>query len=257
MVIECCAHTSARLAWLRKDGGMNRKSYSHILDHVARDGLHENTDLAPRIMAQIQKGKSTTMQPRTSEARRGAAVRMKVFVTAFLILLVLAILLASVPSVRAAIQRWVGYVPGIGLISEGQIRVLAEPVSVERDGITLRVEQVLVDSNQTAVVYSVEGLTADMLDSNPIGDTPGCYKDAVLRFGEDGYSSTNLVGTSWMTGYEHKTTYPAIPSTVDEVTLVMPCVRSALPGKAPENWELSFHLIPAPPDMTAFPVIEI
>ena len=77
-----------------------------------------NTDLAPRILARIQKGKSRTMQP-----------RMKVFAMAVLILLVLVIGLVSVPSVRAAIQRWIGYVPGIGLVSEGQIRVLAEPVS--------------------------------------------------------------------------------------------------------------------------------
>lgn len=30
-----------------------------------------------------------------------------------------------------------------------------------------------------------------------------------------------------------------------------------MPGKAPENWELSFRLVPAPPELTALPVIEI
>jgi len=225
---------------------MNRKTYSQILDHVARDGLAANTDLAPRILARIQKGKSATMQP-----------RMKMFVTAVLILLVLMIVLANVPAVRAAIQRWIGYVPGIGLVSEGQIRVLAEPVSVTREGITLRVEQVLVDSNQTTVLYSVEGFTMEMLAVNPQVNGPGCYKDAILRLPEGELSSTNQAGTSWMTGYQHRTSYAVIPLNVNEVTLVLPCVRSALPGKAPENWELSFRLIPAPPDMAAFPVIEI
>jgi hypothetical protein len=80
---------------------MMKKSYSQILDHVARDGLTANTDLAPRILARIQKGKSATMEP-----------RRKVFATVFLILLVLVIGLVSVPSVRAAIQRWIGYAPG-------------------------------------------------------------------------------------------------------------------------------------------------
>ena len=60
-----------------------------------------------------------------------------------------------------------------------------------------------------------------------------------------------------MTGYQHRASYPVVPSKVKQVTFVLPCIRSALPGKAPENWELSFHLIPAPSDMTAFPVIEI
>jgi hypothetical protein len=167
------------------------------------------------------------------------------------------IVLMNVPSVRAAIQHWFGYVPGIGLVSEGQIRVLVEPVSVTREGITLKIEEVLVDSTQTTVVYSVEGLALDMLDTDPLANVPGCYQDAILRLPEEEFTSTNLAGTSWITGYQHKATYPAIPFTINDVTLVMPCVRSVLPGKAPENWELPFNLIPAPPDMTAFPVIEI
>lgn len=182
---------------------------------------------------------------------------MKKFVTAVLILIVLMIVLANVPAVRAAIQRWISYVPGIGLISEGQIRMLAEPVSITRDDITLKVEQVLVDSTQTTVVYSVEGLNMDMLDANPRVNSPGCYKDAVLRLPEEELSITNQSGKSWITGYQHRASYPLIPSTINEVTFELPCIRSVLPGKAPENWELVFRLITAPPDMTAFPVIEI
>ena len=225
---------------------MNKRSYSQVLNRVARDHMNANIDLTPRILARIQKGKRKTMQP-----------RMKVFAAVFLILLVLVIGLVSVPSVRAAIQRWISYVPGIGLVSEGQIRVLAEPVSVTRDGITLTLEQVLADSSQTTLVYSVDGLSEDMLDANPLLNTPGCYKDAVLRLPDGELSQTHQIGTSWMSGYEHKTVYPAIASTVNELTFIMPCIRSAIPGKAPENWELSFRLIPAPPDMTTFPVIEI
>ncbi len=225
---------------------MNRKSYSQILDHAARDQMTANTDLAPRILARIQKGKSANMNP-----------RLKVFAVVMVVLLVIGVVLMNVPAVRAAIQRWIGYVPGIGLVSEGQIRVLAEPVSTTRDGITLTIEEVLTDSSQTTIVYSVEGLNIDMLDANPLVNTSGCYKDPVLSLPQGQLSQTQQTGTSWMSGYEHKTVYPAIPSTVNEVTFLLPCIRSALPGKTPESWELSFRLIPAPPDMTAFPVIEI
>jgi hypothetical protein len=225
---------------------MKRKSYSQVLDHVARDQMIANTDLAPRILAQIQKGKNAKMNP-----------RMKVFAVVVVALLVIGVVLMNVAAVRAAIQSWFGYVPGIGLVSEGQIRVLAEPVSVTRDGITLKIEHVLVDSTQTTVVYSVDGLAMEMLDNQPNLNSPGCYTDATLHLPEDELLSTDLIGTSWITGYQHKTIYPAIPSAVNEVTFIMPCIRSAIPGKAPENWELSFRLIPAPPDMTAFPVIEI
>jgi len=225
---------------------VNKKPYSQILDHVARDQVAANTDLAPRILARIQKGKSAKMNP-----------RMKVFAAVVVALLVIGVVLMNVPAVRTAIQSWFGYVPDIGLVSEGQIRVLAEPVSVTRDGITLKIEHVLVDATRTTVVYSVEGLAMDMLDNQPNWNSPGCYTDATLRLPEDVLSSTDQIGTSWITGYQHKTIYPAIPTTVNEVTFIMPCIRSAIPGKAPENWELSFRLIPVPPDMTAFPVIEI
>ena len=225
---------------------MNKKSYSQILDLVARDQMAANPDLAPRILARIQKGKSAKMNP-----------RMKVLTAVVVALLVIGVVLMNVPAVRAAIQSWFGYVPGIGLVSEGQIRVLAEPVSVTRDGVTLKIEHVLVDSNQTTVVYSVENLAMEMLDNQPNWNSPGCYTDATLRLPENELSPSDQIGTSWMTGYQHKTIYPAIPPTVNEVTFVMPCIRSAIPGKAPENWELSFRLIPAPSDMAAFPVIEI
>ena len=223
---------------------MNTKKYSHILDRVARDNLHANTDLAPRIMARIQKGKSKTMQP-----------RMKVFVIALLVLLVLATVFVNVPSVKAAIQRWIGYIPGVGLVSEGQIRVLAEPVSVTRGGVTLTVEEVWASSDRTLVQVSVEGWPWRKL----VNESPenGCLDTAILRLPDRELTPTQPQSSlGWDTGYELKSLYPAIPSTVDKVTFVMPCLILAKPGEAPEDWELSLRLVPAPSD-AVFPVIEI
>lgn len=223
---------------------MNRKSYSQILDQVARDRLDANTNLTPRILAQIQKGKGATMQP-----------RMKVFATAFVVLLVFMIVLVSVPSVRAAIQRWIGYVPGMGLVNEGQIRMLEEPVSVTRDGITLTVKEMWVASDQTVIQYAVEGWTREVPHTELLDGT--CNEDPILSLPDRELTLAKPQATlGWDTGYEFKSIYPAIPAAVNDVTFVMPCVVLALPGEAPENWELSLHLIPAPPN-TVFPVIEI
>jgi hypothetical protein len=230
---------------------MNKKSDSQILDLVARDQMAENTDLAPRILARIQKGKSTTMQPRTNEVVRSR----KVIATAFLILLVIVIALVSVPSVRAAIQRWIGYAPGMGLVSEGQIRVLAKPVSVTRDGITLTVEEVWAASDRTLIKYSVTGWPWGSLAANAPAD--GCLDPAFLRLPDRELSITQPQSSSgWTTGYQLKSLYPAIPTTEKEVTFVMPCLILATPGKAPESWELALRLVPAPPG-AVFPVIEI
>jgi hypothetical protein len=230
---------------------MKQKSYSQILDIVARDHLAANTDLAPRILARIQKGKSANMKPRTSEA----VLRMKVFATVFLILLVIVIGLVSVPSVRAAIQRWVGYAPGMGLVNEEQVRVLAEPVSITRDGVTLTVEEVWAASDRTLIQVSIEGWPwRKLVDGSPEN---GCLDPAILRLPDRELMHTQpQSAVGWETGYELKSLYSAIPPTVDEVTFVMPCLILAKPGEAPENWELSLRLVPGPPD-TVFPVIEI
>ena len=98
---------------------MNPKTTSQVLDDLARESVPVDLDLTPHIMAQVQKRKGVTMQP-----------RIKVLVTIVLAVLVLAVGLANVPAVAAALQRWFGYIPGFGLVHDNQLRQLAEPVSV-------------------------------------------------------------------------------------------------------------------------------
>jgi hypothetical protein len=224
---------------------MNKQSYSQILDRVARDHMAEHIDLAPRILTSIEKGKLRTMQP-----------RRKIFVTIIVVLLVLMIVAISVPAVRAAIQRWVGYVPGVGLISEGQIRVLEKPASMTQDEITVKVEQVLIDSNQTTVLISIKGLKTDMIDDHP-GEDPRCYQSPVLRLPAAELPITGQTVSIDTSSYQLRVSYASLAPTINEATLVMPCIPAALPEKTPGNWEISFHLIPAPPQLTALPLIEI
>jgi hypothetical protein len=110
-------------------------------------------------------------------------------------------------------------------------------------------------SDRTLIQYSVEGWPWGSL----IMDAPvdGCLDPAVLRLPERELTITQPQASSgWATGYELKSLYPAIPPTVDEVTFAIPCLILASPGEAPENWELSLRLVPAPPE-AVFPVIEI
>jgi hypothetical protein len=226
---------------------MNRKTYSQILDDVARDQLPENTDLAPRIKTRIQKGKSVTMRP-----------RMKVLAAAILILLILVLVLVEVPGVAAAIQRWFGYIPGIGLVREGQIRQLAAPVVVKRDGISITVEQALLDSEKTVIIYKVENMPASALPADK-EDPSVCREPPSLRL-PDGRALTPDYGgggSNWGTSYEGRSSYPAVPRNADTAVLFFPCLETALADKVPANWEIPLRFIPAPPDLTAFPVIEI
>ena len=118
-----------------------------------------------------------------------------------------------------------------------------------------RSEEIWAASDRTLIQVSIEGWPWRKL----VSDSPenGCLDPAFLRLpnGELTHTQpTSAVG--WETGYELKSLYPAIPSTLDEATFVMPCLILAKPGEAPENWELSLRLVPAPAD-AVFPVIEI
>jgi hypothetical protein len=223
---------------------MNKKGYSQILDVVARDQVPQHLDLAPNIMARIQNRRGLHMQPRT-----------KLFSTTLLVVIVLVGLFYTVPGMAAALGRWFGYVPGVGLVREGQLRVLANPVSATREGVTVTVEQVVLDPERTALVYSVEGIAKTAFTTNPL---EFCPYSASLRLPDGQLLPASPDGMqSWQTGYQHRFNFQPVPAAVNDVKLVIACLFAVRPGSAPEGWEIPLHFVPAPPDMTAFPVIEI
>lgn len=214
---------------------MNKRDYSQILDDAARDHLVENTDLAPKILKRIQKGKSVTMHS-----------QRKVFAMTLLVLLALAFTTWQVPAVRAAIQRWFGYVPGAGLISSDQIRILENPVVLERDGINLTIKQVWASADKTVVQYTVEGWERGSADAD-------CDQTGFLRLEDRDLAVTEaptMIG--WEDGYEIVAVYDALPAEINALSLVVPCMNLT----TAHEWEAPLKLVAAPADMTVYPVIE-
>jgi hypothetical protein len=174
-----------------------------------------------------------------------------------LILAMTGMLIAGPQNVVSALQRLLGYVPGIGIVETGSIRVLAEPVVVVRDGISVTLEQVVADSSHTTVVFKAEGLSITAANSNGEGG-PFCSGTEAIRLpnGEEpAFGGGGAKG--WGSGYRSTLKYGAIPSGVNEAEFVIPCLMDMPPGKAPEDWRIPFRLVPAPPDMTVLPVEEI
>ncbi len=183
-----------------------------------------------------------------------------------ILLAFLALLLLT--GVAYAIGRLTGFIPGIGFVQKDSLRVLAEPVSQTRDGVTVSIEQVVVDPERTIIIYKTEGLTIAAANSN--GEGGGPFGSAhLLRLPDGttleestGYSGTpepllNKIHTEggWP-NYVQRLVYPPVPSKVNELTLVIPVLQNIPIGAAPENWEITFQLKPAPVDMTYAPVIE-
>lgn len=82
-----------------------------------------------------------------------------------LALLVLAVLISvifSSPKIVNALQRLFGYVPGLGVVDAStQFFMLEEPVSQTREGVTVTVEEALMNAGNISLTYKVEGLTPD------------------------------------------------------------------------------------------------
>ena len=115
--------------------------------------------LQDRLIAQA----AAPQQPRPVPRMRLA----RAWIFAGLLILALAGFAVGPANLVAAMQRLLGYIPGIGLVVDGEgLRFLAEPVSMTRDGITLTVAQVILDSEQTIVVYTADGIPPQAYPAN-------------------------------------------------------------------------------------------
>ena len=74
---------------------------------------------------------------------------------ALLFLIIASVLIIGPQRVLAQVLDWLGYVPGVGFVNqEDGLRVLETPVSQTRDGITVTIEEGLIDAEHTWLTYS-------------------------------------------------------------------------------------------------------
>ena len=212
--------------------------YHDILDAAARSRVPENLNLYPRITLKLEK--KTFMQ--TLRAR-----------PALMILLIL-LALGLLTGVAYAVGRSLGYIPGVGLVEQGAaIRVLAEPVSLTRNGITITITQVTLTTEKTVIVYRTEGIPAE---ARPKGESAAsCNPSAPSLQLPDG-TELKIIGGEGSQS-ESRMTMPPIPDGVYAVKFSLPCLADVAPGKAPENWEIPLRFMPASPDLTVIPVTEL
>ncbi|MEE8121713.1 MAG: hypothetical protein V3T55_09300, partial [Anaerolineales bacterium] len=228
---------------------MSEKRLHAILQGIANEGISpEKVDLWPRVTEGLNKRRPARRKPVSRVTTR---VAFPVFI--MFVLLTISLILVGPERALAALRGLLGYVPGIGLVDEaGGLRVLAEPVSLEQDGITLTVTDAVLTSEKTIVLYTLENVPWDALSHQE--DVPGCIEMPFLRL-PNGDTLASAEGG----GYPHliRGEYPPIPAGINEAIFVLPCIMNSLPGLAPENWELPLRFEPAPPDMAIVPVIEI
>jgi sugar lactone lactonase YvrE len=188
------------------------------------------------IMRRAQSKKSPTRSPK--RLRPAWSITL-----AILTLLTAVVLIVGPQRVYAAVVRLFGYIPGVGIVDESSpIRVLAEPVSVTRDGITITVSSATLTGNQTHIDYRIFGVPGSAYPRKE--SEAGCRPAEYLRLPDNSVLER-----------ENNSLAP-MPADVNQAVFVIPCIANTLPGSLPENWELPLRFVPAPADLTVMPVYE-
>ena len=239
---------------------MNKRPYHEVLSSAAAGSLSRNTNLWPSISARLER-KPLIMKLRTHPLA--------------VILLVLFILLV-LSGVVYALGRSLGYIPGFGVVDQNvPMRILAEPVSQTRDGITITIDEILLTSDKMFLTVTAENIPNNLM--LPMSDTTTvtCEGNWVyqlpdgsqLKFEREGgngseepFDNGDLTKLSYRGRGYAKLSVPININEITDITLHIPCVTSdILAGSLPENWEFHLKFIPAPEGMLeeiALPVIE-
>jgi len=225
---------------------IHKNDSARVLDEISQEAVAQDVNLLPGVLGKIQKGNETrTMNP-----------KIKLAFAVMAIAVLLTSLFFSLPGAASAMRKILGFIPGIGMVDQSvPLRVLSEPVVATRDGFTVTVESAVLDTEHTVLTYKVEG----PFESSPQAQSElddACFAGAELRL-SDGTVHTvpgRFPDTTWENGYRQQNTYPAIPADINQATLFLPCLHARLAGQGPENWELALDFVPAPPELTLYPV---
>ncbi|MBM3179395.1 MAG: hypothetical protein FJZ86_03475 [Chloroflexi bacterium] len=202
-------------------------------------------------IAAAQKNTETKMKQTT---RRGFLTPRLAWGLAIALLIATLAMLASSPTIVNALKRMFGFVPGIGVVEETSLRVLAAPLSAEKDGVALNIVQIAASSEKTIVVYEYPAIEIDYNTFQP----PATFKEdnpALLL--PDGtrldVRSRRRISSDIPKTVGYWLEFPPLPDNINNATLELTRLAGMEPGAAPEDWSIPFQVIPAPPG-TILPV---
>jgi hypothetical protein len=162
------------------------------------------------------------------------------YFAAGVLVLCLVIIAIGPQRVVAAIQGWIGYIPGLGFVlNPDTARVLDQPVTVTQDGVSVTVVDAVADEANTRILLKAEGIrdlwkldysgTADLsLPPAPRLSYSGGslvldhYSQIAL-----GYYSVSL-----------ELVFPPLPKGVDDPLLSFQRIIDIPKSIAPENWSI-------------------
>jgi hypothetical protein len=212
-------------------------------------------EFAARLETQLRQKMSQIQNAQNNAERKTFmhTLRARPFMAILIVLLVL----LPLSGVAYALNRTLGYIPGIGIVNQSApIRVLAEPVVAQRDGLTVTVSEVVADSDHTFVAYTVDGIIIPATAQLTCGTLPSLLlpdgSALSILAEDDGGPYGGQVGSTIK--LKQTVTYASLRGSVDTATLTFPCILPK--GTGPEIWQIPLTLSPAPKDY-ATPAFEV
>lgn len=228
-----------------------------LLEAAAGTRIPTNLNLYPRILSTLTPFPSPTERGARGEGNWSTLMQTLRAKPALMILFVI-LALALLSGVAYAIGRSLGYIPGVGIVEQGApLRVLAEPVSQTREGITLTVDQAYLTPERAVLSYTVTGIPQEARPKGEAGFSCNPSTPTLLLSDGARLEINGGEGSGWPDGYRDTFFYPPIPTTEQSVTFLLPCLQAVAPAAAPQDWELTLRFVPAPPDLTIAPVLQI
>ena len=144
--------------------------------------------------------------------------------------------------VFAAVQKLIGYIPGIGFVQSTEpILVLEEPVIVTQGDVTITVENAVSDGESTRINIDVDGIP------NPARFAEqGAATKSGLSFLLPNGERLALKGYSqfFRPAYKLRFDFEALPSGTQEAWLSFTSIPGIPRGAAPENWRIFLSFKP-------------
>lgn len=218
---------------------MKAQELTQTLEKIAVEGIPSDIDLWPALQARTQAGQYRVEARPQADAKR---LRLAFIPLAVLLAFVVVVLALGPQRVWADIQRLLGYVPGVGFANLEQTRILAAPVAVTRDGVTVRIEQAIAGPQGTQIVLRSDGLPPEYANQGTRGGGGDADIGVKLRLP----NGETLAPTEWSLRYGAATfMFPALPAGVNQVALEIARLPLAPANVAPENWSIAFAVQPA------------
>ncbi len=150
------------------------------------------------------------------------------------VLTMLVVLAVGPQNVLAAVQRLIGYIPGIGFVDNSQpVLQLAGPVIEQRGDVTIRVESAASDGQNTRINLRVEGLgnPAGRVEAKGQGD-----HHLALRLKDGKTLPLRGYQVNYQPAFTIRIDFAQLPQDTQDATLTFNVIPGIPQGAGPEEW---------------------